>query len=266
MGCWRASAWRLCCVARCKHQTAPALTSLPCIHTMDHTDMGGGYAMDEMMMHDSPGGDPNGNGPEVAAEPQEPTEEELIITELVGRGDGSQYEDPAFPASDTSLYNNPNAPPRHADSEPRATYGPHVWLRPEEIAPGAHAYFEGLPADSGVAEGPRGANDAWFLGALAAVASHPSQLIESLFGSEPDDYARFGVYTARFYRMGSGATSCATRGCPLARTSRPIRGTAASTATPRPAPRCGYRSYTRRTRSCMAGTSAPSPRAASPRG
>ena len=90
--------------------------------TADGMDMGG-YAMDDMMAYGSPGGDPNGNnGPEVAggADPEEPTEEELIITELVGRGDGSQYEDPAFPASDSSLYNNPNAPPRHTESEPRA--------------------------------------------------------------------------------------------------------------------------------------------------
>ena len=34
---------------------------------------------------------------------EEPTEEDRIINELVGRGDGSKYEDPAFPASASGI-------------------------------------------------------------------------------------------------------------------------------------------------------------------
>ena len=92
---------------------------------------------------------------------EEPTEEDRIINELVGRGDGSKYEDPAFPASDSSLYNDPNRPPPYADEEPRATYGPHPWLRPEQFA-GDTDYFKAMGADAEVLEGPPGCNNAWF--------------------------------------------------------------------------------------------------------
>ena len=40
------------------------------------------------------------------------------------------------------------------------------------------------------------------LGALAAMSGHPEYLVENLFGSEPCDFRRWGVYTCRFYRDG----------------------------------------------------------------
>jgi hypothetical protein len=130
------------------------------------------------------------------------SEEEVIIQALIARGDNVMYEDPHFPASDSSLYKNPNRPPDYADEEPRSTYGPHPWYRPEEytVAPD---YFKGGSGAGDVIQGSLG--DCWLIGALASVASHPNQLIENIFGSEADDFKRYGVYTCRFYRNGEWA-------------------------------------------------------------
>ena len=50
--------------------------------------------------------------------------------------------------------------------------------------------------------------DGWLLGAMAALWGHPEYLIENLFGSDPDDFQEWGVYTCRFYREGLGGGLC----------------------------------------------------------
>jgi hypothetical protein len=51
-------------------------------------------------------------------------------------------------------------------------------------------------------------DDLWLLSAMGAVANHPvsggdsSSMIETIFGSAPDDFKHFGVYTVRIYKNG----------------------------------------------------------------
>jgi len=45
--------------------------------------------------------------------------------------------------------------------------------------------------------------DSWFIGAAAILAPHPAQLLENLFGSDADDFKRWGVFTCRFYVNGA---------------------------------------------------------------
>ena len=71
---------------------------------------------------------------------------------------------------------------------------PVVWLRPGELTP-APDYFVDSPASGMVVEGRCG--DAWLLGAMAALWGHPEYLVENLFGSDPEDFKSFGVYTRR---------------------------------------------------------------------
>lgn len=40
-------------------------------------------------------------------------------------------------------------------------------------------------------------DDSWFMGALAMVATHPDGIIENLFGSTPDGFKKYGIFTAR---------------------------------------------------------------------
>lgn len=134
-----------------------------------------------------------------------PPEEDQIIQMLESKGDGSLWEDPDFAASDSSLYKNPNRLPEYAEDEPRSTYGPHPWLRPHEWAREEGQatdpdYFKDETESGDVIRGTLG--DCWLLGALASVATHPNQLIENLFGSELDDFKRYGVFTCRFYKNG----------------------------------------------------------------
>jgi len=132
-------------------------------------------------------------------------EEEQIIQMLDAKGDGSLWEDPDFPPSDASLYKNPNRLPEYAEDEPRATYGPHPWVRPHEWAredgqTNDPDYFKDETESGDVIQGTLG--DCWLLSAMASVATHPHQLIENLFGSELDDFKRYGVFTCRFYKDG----------------------------------------------------------------
>ena len=67
-------------------------------------------------------------------------------------------------------------------------------------------------------------NDVWLLGAMAAVAAHPDALIENLFGSAPDDFKRYGVYTCRLYKNGVWEEIVADTRVPTAEMSAPVAG------------------------------------------
>lgn len=74
---------------------------------------------------------------------------------------------------------------------------PIVWLRPEELFDAPEYFVETSTAAVRMVEGRIG--DAWLLGAMAAISGHPDFLVENLFGSEPNDFKLYGVYTCRFY-------------------------------------------------------------------
>jgi hypothetical protein len=96
-----------------------------------------------------------------------------------------------------------DVPPYDANMEE-----PMVWLRPGELCRDPQYFVDGAIGVSGcVVEGRNG--DGWLLGAMAALWGHPEYLIENLFGSDPDDFQEWGVYTCRFYREGSWVEVCA---------------------------------------------------------
>jgi len=41
-------------------------------------------------------------------------------------------------------------------------------------------------------------DDSWFMGSVAMIANHPEGLIENVFGSTPDGFKKYGVFTARW--------------------------------------------------------------------
>ena len=130
-------------------------------------------------------------------------------------------------------------PPEYADQEPRLTQGPHSWcvllraacsvvvvslrvqwlvrfssasqsplspsplaprLRPNEYAKAPALFKDGIGSGNVV---PGQLNDVWLLGALAAAANHPAQLVRNLVVSETDDgFLRSGVITFQFYKDG----------------------------------------------------------------
>ncbi|CAM9510274.1 unnamed protein product, partial [Phaeothamnion confervicola] len=122
------------------------------------------------------------------------TEESDIIAQQRDKK-SDKYEDPSFPASRASLYRNHHSVPEY-DKHVREV----TWLRPEQISKDPDYFKSAAQGAVSVAHGQL--DDSWLLGALAAVAAHPSGLIENLFLSERDDFKTFGVYTCRFYKNG----------------------------------------------------------------
>ena len=71
------------------------------------------------------------------------------------------------------------------------------WVRPGDFSRDPD-YFKDLTS----VVVPGRMNDLWLAGAMAAVAAHPDALVENIFGSSPDDFKQFGVYTCRLYKNG----------------------------------------------------------------
>lgn len=105
--------------------------------------------------------------------------------------DPPPFEDSDFPPDSESLYRNADKVPDYAGSSTVE------WLRPRDIS-SSPDYFKATSGCGPIQEGVL--DDAWLLGAMAAIAMHPSGLIENLFVSEIDDFKKYGVYTCRFYK------------------------------------------------------------------
>ena len=116
-------------------------------------------------------------------------EEDRIIERREAQAERAPFEDD-FGA----LYRLPGEVPAYD-----AGAAPPRWVRPQDLSE-ACEYFHRDASDVGVACGRL--DDAWLLGAMAAVASHPDGLVDILFASNADDFTRHGVYTCRFYRDG----------------------------------------------------------------
>jgi hypothetical protein len=102
----------------------------------------------------------------------------------------SLFEDPSFPANDSSLYKNP----KKAASAPN--YIPKVkWLRPKQITSGTPKLFGDQPF---VMQGALG--DCWFLSALSVLGNR-SKLVARLFENNPTkmNYNPQGRYVISFY-------------------------------------------------------------------
>jgi len=136
---------------------------------------------------------------------QQICEEDAVIQQLrESRTEDEQYFDVHFGGLPAALYKDEeDVPPYDANMEE-----PIVWLRPGELCRDPQYFVDGAIGVSGcVVEGRNG--DGWLLGAMAALWGHPEYLIENLFGSDPDDFQEWGVYTCRFYREGSWVEVCA---------------------------------------------------------
>lgn len=110
------------------------------------------------------------------------------------------YEDTEFSASSSTLYVDPAKPPEYAPASSTEDESSAVfWYRPQEITD-SPAYFTRAAGSVGIVrEGSL--RDAWLLGALAAIALHPDNLIENLFASESlSDFLRYGVFSCRFFK------------------------------------------------------------------
>eukprot|EP00636_Phaeomonas_parva_P011435 CAMPEP_0118863368 /NCGR_PEP_ID=MMETSP1163-20130328/8263_1 /TAXON_ID=124430 /ORGANISM="Phaeomonas parva, Strain CCMP2877" /LENGTH=686 /DNA_ID=CAMNT_0006797367 /DNA_START=30 /DNA_END=2087 /DNA_ORIENTATION=- len=116
--------------------------------------------------------------------------EEEIIAQLELQADGTSIFEDDWKA----LYRNPSQVPAYDEHG-----GDFRWLRPAQYLRRPE-YFHWVGDRVQLQAGRL--DDAWFLGALAAVASHPAGLVEALFGSNADDFKRYGVYTCRFYLNG----------------------------------------------------------------
>ena len=121
------------------------------------------------------------------------SEEDEIIS-MLQETQASNYCDGVFPAAEESLYRNTQFVP---DYDGPAAPGPVRWVRPGDFARDPD-YFKDLAS----LVVPGRMNDLWLVGAMAAVAAHPDALIENVFGSSPDDFKQFGVYTCRLYKNG----------------------------------------------------------------
>ncbi|KAJ8599041.1 hypothetical protein CTAYLR_007694 [Chrysophaeum taylorii] len=125
-------------------------------------------------------------------------EEDEIIHRLreSSHGDGEMYYDVEFGGMTASVYWDESKIPTYD----AALSNPIVWVRPQELCESPEYFVGEETTCSSLVEGRMG--DAWLLGAMAAISGHPEFLVENLFGSEPDDFKTWGVYTCRFYREG----------------------------------------------------------------
>jgi hypothetical protein len=119
-------------------------------------------------------------------------EEDQIIA-MLAETRASNYCDGVFPAAEESLYRNVQFVPDYDTAAP----GPVRWVRPGDFSRDPD-YFRDLTS----VVVPGRMNDGWLVGAMAAVAAHPDALVETIFGSSPDDFKQFGVYTVRLYKNG----------------------------------------------------------------
>ena len=119
-------------------------------------------------------------------------EEDQIIA-MLAETRATNYCDGVFPATDESLYRNVQFVPDYDSAAP----GPVRWVRPGDFSRDPD-YFKDLTS----VVVPGRMNDLWLAGAMAAVAAHPDALVENIFGSSPDDFKQFGVYTCRLYKNG----------------------------------------------------------------
>ena len=128
----------------------------------------------------------------------ERSEEEEIIERLKesAGGRGELYYDGHFGGTPAALYRDEQFVPDY-DADLTAQVS---WLRPHEFTASPEYFVDGTSSGD-VVQGRLG--DCWIMGSLAAVANHPDQLIENLFGSDPDDFKKYGVYTCRFYKDGA---------------------------------------------------------------
>jgi hypothetical protein len=124
------------------------------------------------------------------------TDEDVIIETLVIENERRLYEDIDFLPIRQSLYLIESIPP---------AYDQNVcdyisWCRPHEIS-GQCCYFN---PDFVVPEVGQGTlPDDAFIGALMAITSYPHyDLLQNIIASRPGDFAKYGVFTCRFYVEG----------------------------------------------------------------
>ena len=124
------------------------------------------------------------------------TDEDIIIETLIIENERRLYEDVDFLPIRQSLYLIESIPP---------AYDQNVcdyisWCRPHEIS-GSCCYFG---PDFVVPEVGQGSlPDDAFIGALMAITSYPHyDLLQNIIASRPGDFAKYGVYTCRFYVEG----------------------------------------------------------------
>ena len=129
------------------------------------------------------------------------TEEDRIIEVLVIEGQNRLYEDGDFMPVKQSLYLSENMIPNYDLDVPYL-----VWCRPDQMY-AQPEYFCSEPTlvPYGVQQGTL--PDEVFLGVLMAIATYPTSkrtdLMSNIFASRPEDFAKYGVYTCRFYVEGA---------------------------------------------------------------
>ena len=115
------------------------------------------------------------------------------------------WEDNKFTSNNAALYEEEGKVAEYdigTNGSPTEVY----WLRPNDEFPTGNnladpqLFVDGDEAGD-VSEGSM--DDAWFIGALAAVAAHPLALVQNLFVDEDEDaWAREGRLACRFYKDG----------------------------------------------------------------
>ncbi len=122
------------------------------------------------------------------------TTEDEIISRLTDQG-AKYYVDVDFPSSEDSLYRLKSTLPTYAQAMGAVT----EWRRPNEFAQDED-YFKDNEESGKLVPGalPSG----YLMSACAMLWSGGEGLIEDVFGSEPDDFKRYGIYTCRFYKNG----------------------------------------------------------------
>ena len=115
----------------------------------------------------------------------ERSEEDEVIERLKesSGGRGEFYYDGHFGGTPAALYRDEAFVPEYdADLTSQVS-----WLRPHEFSVAPEYFIDGTSSGD-VIQGRLG--DCWIMGSIAAVANHPDQLIENLFGSDPDDFKK----------------------------------------------------------------------------
>ncbi|KAM4748487.1 calpain-5-like [Rhinophrynus dorsalis] len=108
--------------------------------------------------------------------------------------EGRLFEDPVFPANDSSLY--------YSQSPPRAV----EWRRPQELVQSPHLFAEGGISPQDLEQGSLG--NCWFVAAASCLAGDPSVWKKVIpdHGEQdwprPDDLPHAGIFRFRFWRFG----------------------------------------------------------------
>lgn len=123
---------------------------------------------------------------------EDPIQDKILKIIQICEDKDALFGDSEFPADDSSLYNEPTAPPEYAIDLP-----PVEWKRPQEIAPeGEPVMYRDSMSPGDIKQGILG--DCWFLGSLLIQSTNP-ELLSNLIVY---DGIKYGFAVFQFFKNG----------------------------------------------------------------